>query len=109
MTQATPIPPRYMQIVREVAREYRVPVAWIFAKDAKRDASNPRQAVYARIRSTPMVSGKLPSYPTIGRWIGGRDHSTIIDGVRKHKARQSAAPTHPAEPRDNPASALPPT
>ena len=103
------IPPRYMQIVRDVAREHSVPVSWIFQKDTKRDAAWPRQAAYARIRSTPMTTGKLPSYPAIGRWIGGRDHTTVIEGIRKYEARRSAAPTHPAEVRDHPASALPPT
>lgn len=94
---ATAIPPRYLRVLKDVAKEHKVPVAWMFARDRKRDASWPRQAAYARIRQTPMPSGKPPSYPLIGRWMGGRDHSTIIEGIERHEARIAAAQTFPAQ------------
>ncbi len=89
------IPPRYLQVLKEVAKEHKVPVSWMFAQDRKRDAAWPRQAAYARIRQTTMPNGKPPSYPLIGRWMGGRDHSTIIEGIEHHKARISRLENSP--------------
>lgn len=85
------IPKRYLEIVKMVANQYRVPVSWMFSGDSKRDAAWPRQAAYARIRATPMPNGKPPSYLLIGRWMGGRDHKTIIEGISRYEARSMDA------------------
>jgi len=45
----------------------------------------PRHALWWLVRElTPL------SYPQIGRYCGGRDHTTILNGVAKHKARAAA-------------------
>lgn len=39
---------------------------------------------YYRIKTEmTMPDGSAPSYPLIGRWMGGRDHTTIMHGVRR--------------------------
>lgn len=41
-----------------------------------------RQELYARLQQHTRMS-----YPQIGRYLGGRDHTTIMHGVRKYKQR----------------------
>lgn len=39
---------------------------------------------YYRIKTEViMPDGNAPSYPQIGKWFGGRDHTTIMHGVRR--------------------------
>lgn len=65
-------------IIREIALEYGVSVVCILGRDRTRRVSAARRCAYATIRSRKGIS-----YPAIGR-IFGRDHTTVIYGVRKH-------------------------
>ena len=69
-------------ITEAVAEAYNVPAADILGPYKPRRISQPRQAAYALCRS---ISGK--SWPEIGRFFGGRDHTSAIYGVRAHETR----------------------
>ena len=52
-----------------------------------REISHARQEVMRTIRSEIiMPNGRPPSYPLIGKWFG-RDHSTVVYGVRSARER----------------------
>ena len=82
-----PMPERFQAIVREVAEERVVPVDVLFTRQRRSGATEARRAAYAKVRATPLVTGRLPSYPQIGRWFG-REHSTILAGVKAHEANE---------------------
>ena len=46
-----------------------------------------RDEACCRIRAL-IINGRRPSYAMIGRWMGGRDHSTVWLAVRRHEALQ---------------------
>ena len=87
MTARHPMPERYQAIVREVAEERVVPVDVLFTRQRRSGATEARRAAYARVRATPLLTGRLPSYPQIGRWFG-RNHATIVSGVKAHEAQE---------------------
>lgn len=48
----------------------------------------PRQEVMWRLRMICWKDGSPKhSFPEIGRAIGGRDHTTVLSGVRRHERR----------------------
>ena len=78
--------PSWKRILYEVARKHRVFVAELLS----RQKSNPlvaarHEAMYRMKTETAM------SMPAIGRRMGGRDHTTVLHGVRRHKERMEAA------------------
>jgi hypothetical protein len=70
--------PTIAEILKAVAKYYRVRVADIKSARRTHDVVLPRQvAMYLSKELTPF------SLPVIGRHFGGRDHTTILWGVRK--------------------------
>jgi hypothetical protein len=70
-------------ILREVAIEYGLTIAALTGPNRQAHITRPRQLVYYRaFTECPHVS-----YAEIARRIGGRDHTTILHGVRAHGAR----------------------
>lgn len=66
------------EVVRAVADEFGVDRSEMVSDSRFRAVVRPRQvAMYVAKAVTPR------SYPEIGRAIGGRDHTTVIHGVRK--------------------------
>lgn len=72
------------EILEEVSREYKVPISILKGPERYRSASHPRFAAMRRLRDHPMPSGALRSLPAIGRVLGGRDHTTILNGLRRY-------------------------
>ena len=70
----------------EVARDYGVTVEELEGQGRTRSITVPRQDLMWR-----MVQAKRWSLPQIGRCLGGRDHTTVIHGVKAHQARLDAA------------------
>lgn len=70
----------------EVAREYGVTVEELEGQGRTRSITVPRQDLMWR-----MVQAKRWSLPQIGRCLGGRDHTTVMHGVKAHQARLDAA------------------
>lgn len=109
MTDIPPMPARFRAVLDRIAEERGVGPREILGKTRfSAFVAEVRDEVFYEFRRTTLPTGTPPSYPMIGRWMN-RHHTAVIDGERRHRARQSAAPTHHAEPRDHTASALPPT
>ena len=67
------------QIIREVAAKHRVSVDAIKGKGRARHIAAARHETAARI----YVERPDMSLPNIGKFLGGRDHTTILSSVRK--------------------------
>jgi hypothetical protein len=77
-------------ILREVAQEYGLTVAALTGQGRSRHIAWPRQEAYYRaFTECPHLS-----YPEIARRIGGRDHTTILHGVRAHCERNGQTYAH---------------
>jgi len=72
-------------ILREVCLSHRIRRNELLS--ARRDAALVRARHEACWR---MKNETSLSYPQIGRLLGGRDHTTILHGVRKHAERMAA-------------------
>lgn len=52
--------------------------------DRRTSINAARFECYYRIKTeVVMADGNAPSYPQIGKWFAGRDHTTIMHGVRR--------------------------
>lgn len=66
----------------------------VLSSDVTQRVSHARHEVMRTVRDEiTMPNGRPPSYPLIGRWFG-RDHTTVIPGIRK--ARERARDNSPA-------------
>lgn len=70
-------------ILREVAQGYGLTVAALTGQGRSRHIAWPRQEAYYRA----FTECSHLSYPEIARRIGGRDHTTVLHGVRAHCER----------------------
>ena len=66
------------EVMKTVSSEYGVRVTDITGNKKSRDISLPRQISMYLIRRLTRLS-----YPEIGRLMGGKDHSTVVKGVKK--------------------------
>ena len=71
-------------IVSKIARRYGLTLEDLKGSELRRDVSQPRQHAMWSIRR---IFGW--SLPQIGRYFG-RDHTTILHGIRQHEARISS-------------------
>lgn len=79
---AIPAPMAWKRILIEVAKASGTTVAELISPRRTRHISEARQAAMYRLsRETSM------SIPQIGRRLGGRDHSSILHGIRRHEER----------------------
>ncbi len=77
-------------ILREVAQEHGLTVAALTGQGRSRHIAWPRQEAYYRaFTECPHLS-----YPEIARRIGGRDHTTVLHGVRAHCERNAQSYAH---------------
>lgn len=66
-----------------LARQHGATVDEVLAQDKTPRVSHARQAIWHALRHHPE---RRYSYPDIGR-LFGRDHSTVLAGVRAHEQR----------------------
>lgn len=78
------IPDTMADIIERVSLETGIPIAELKSPGRRRPITYARQDFMARARAT----GRF-SFAQIGRFLG-RDHTTIVHGVRAH-ARRAAA------------------
>lgn len=76
------IPPRVRAIIRSAALEHGVTPADILGDSRSRKITRARWEAMEACRELVMPGGDNPSFPQIGRWFG-RDHSTVMYGLRK--------------------------
>jgi chromosomal replication initiation ATPase DnaA len=81
LTFKLPDPPSKV-ILAEVSVASGVPIDDLRGRKRWRSVAWPRQEAMYRMRAETNLS-----YPQIGRLLGGRDHSTIVTGVKRHAAR----------------------
>ncbi len=76
-------------IIAEVLENHpRVRARDILGPSRHQFVSIPRQEVMWRLRMICWKDGSPKhSFPEIGRAIGGRDHTTVLSGVRRHERR----------------------
>ncbi len=74
---------RIGQITAEVAARYGVTVERMRSHDKRAVFMSPRWEAWA------LCHDEKFSTPIIGRYFGGRDHTTILHGIGKHRAKVS--------------------
>lgn len=78
----------FTAILQQVAEKHAVPVHEITGARRTKRVAYARQEVMYRARKETRLST-----PQIGTLLGGRDHTTVIYGVRAHAARLGAIST----------------
>lgn len=73
-------------IIADVAKKYRVSNIELISQRRSRYIAWPRQEVMFRAFKETTLS-----LPAIGRHLGGRDHTTILHGIRQHEKRMKEA------------------
>lgn len=68
-------------IVREVYKYYQIPIEDLLGKKRTKEIVLPRQIIMYLLRHEAGMS-----YPEIGKFMGGKDHSTIMHGCKKIEA-----------------------
>jgi hypothetical protein len=81
--------PAQRAILEDVATRHDLTVADLISDARPNRIAHPRQeAMYL------MVAAQRWSTPQIGRVLGGRDHTTVLTGVRRHAERSGAPVIH---------------
>lgn len=78
-------PSRAKEIIDQVAAKHGLTREKLLSRDHRRDWSWPRQEAYYEISKRTLLSS-----PQIARIFDGRDHSTILYGIRQHEKRLKA-------------------
>lgn len=74
--------PAWRRIVEEVAEQHGVVVDDLFGPSRK------HPIVFHRMEAMYRIADETPlSLPEIGRKLGGKDHTTVLHGIRSHAAR----------------------
>jgi chromosomal replication initiator protein len=77
------IPKHGLRVIAEdVCRRHKLSMEALIGPERRRWASYPRQEFMALARQRTRCS-----YPRIGQFLGGRDHTTVMHGERRHWAR----------------------
>lgn len=77
------IPPRVREIIAETAEEHGFTASDLVGTLSRKLLCHARYDCWARIRARIVIAGAPPSYNQIGRWFGGRDFSTIRNGLER--------------------------
>jgi chromosomal replication initiation ATPase DnaA len=70
------------RVLRDICYRHDVTLAHLAGPSRRKDIIPARHEAYYRLKDEAGLS-----FPRIGAILGGRDHSTIIHGARKHAAR----------------------
>jgi chromosomal replication initiation ATPase DnaA len=80
------------QIIKAVAEKYMVSVEELEGPSRQERLIIPRHEAIWLMRQRKLADGRFRwSYPMIGRRLGGRDHTTAINGFRRHEERMAMA------------------
>lgn len=75
----------FRRIVSEVCEKYQLTPELLLGHRRARAIAWPRQEIMYRASKETAAS-----LPLIGRMLGGRDHTTVIYGIRRHEERMKA-------------------
>lgn len=78
------IPPRVLALIQDVARDHEVAVKEMVGQSHRRIPSRARFEAYHRIRHEILFRSGPPSLVQIGAWFNGRDHSSVLYGLKVH-------------------------
>lgn len=85
-------PMTWREILQMVAEANHVTVDDLTGQRRAREFSWPRQEAMWLLRQQRRPNGAHRfSLPQIGRMLGGRDHTTVLHGVRRHEQRLAVA------------------
>jgi hypothetical protein len=70
-------PVGYREVIAQIAYYMDVSVADIMGKDRRNEYLQARMVAYK------VLADRGNSFAQIGRWIGGRDHSTVMNGIKR--------------------------
>lgn len=89
--EEAPQGPQTMREIAEfVAGKHNLTVADLKGPSRERKFAHPRQeAMWLMCQATNTDGSKRFSRPQIGRFLGGRDHTTVMHGERAHAARRA--------------------
>lgn len=71
------------RIIDEVCEKYQLRHEWVMSPRRARSIAWPRQEIMWRASQETAAS-----LPLIGQMLGGRDHTTVIHGIRRHQQRR---------------------
>jgi len=78
--------PQWRRIAREVAAKHLVSMMDLLSPRRDREVVRARHEAFWRCKHETTMS-----LPEIGRRFGGRDHTTVLHGIRKHEERMREA------------------
>lgn len=91
--RVAPPPPRTMpkairDMVSYLASCYEITFEDLVGQAKAKKYTHPRHEAFARVREIVDDQGHPKySFIVIGQWFGGRDHSTVLSGVKAHRKR----------------------
>lgn len=74
--------PLWRRIMVEVCNKHRITISEMVGQQRARNITAARHELYYRLKTETTMN-----LPQIGHRIGGRDHTTILSGLRAHLAR----------------------
>lgn len=77
-------PASVVEIIRQCAEKYNVPLYDVVGQTRVRMACLARFEAMSRVHKEVVVNRTSPSLPQIGRWFGNRDHTTVLNALRRH-------------------------
>jgi len=91
--QVMPAMPTMREIVADVARRHGVTPDDIRGPSRRRSFVRPRHEAMWLMRQVRFADGSQRySLPQIAQFLGGRDHTTVLNGVRRYEDRRKKNP-----------------
>lgn len=82
----------WREIMDDFAQERGLEVKDLIGIETGRWIARPRhELMWILYEQRNRYGGRRWSSPNIGVFLGGRDHTTVLEGIRKHKARMAEA------------------
>lgn len=85
------MPKRVRELAVRVAERHRLKLEDLVGPRVTHRISHARHEAFAEVRSITKGTSREAAYslPQIGAWFGGRDHTTVLAGIRGHLRRRA--------------------
>ncbi len=77
--------PQWRRIALEVCSKHQIQLNELISPRRSREVVRARHECFWRLKKETSLS-----FPQIGRYFGGRDHTTVLHGIRAHEKRMEA-------------------